>query len=558
MVIPWTLAGDRWAVPVREGGSDVRTTVFTNAAVFDGTSYRGRVGDVVVDAGRVVAVGPDLAPAGAAVVDVAGGLLLPGFTDAHVHPVQGGLERLGCDLSGLPADAAAYVAHVAAHAAAHPDQEWVQGGGWAMAAFPGGLPTASALDEAVGPRPVALANRDHHGMWVSSRALELAGITAATADPADGRIERDEHGQPTGMLHEGAMDLLAGVLPPADDAQLHAALLEGQRHLHSLGVTGWQDAIIGAYSGMRDAGPTYARAAAGGDLTGSVVGALWWDRERGAEQVAELVARREAYSVGRFAATAVKIMQDGVAENGTAALVEPYLDRCGHATRNTGISFVDPRELRGHVAALDAHGFQVHVHGLGDRAVREALDALDGTDPRRRHHVAHLQLVHPADVPRFGALGVAANIQALWACHDDQMTELTIPFLGEERARRQYPFADLHAAGARLVAGSDWPVSTPDPLAAIHTAVHRTSYDEPGPAGTDPFHPEQALDVEVAFAAYTSGSAWVNHRDDAGRIAPGAVADLVVLDRDPFTARHEIGAARVRSTWIDGTCVHEA
>jgi predicted amidohydrolase YtcJ len=254
----------------------------------------------------------------------------------------------------------------------------------------------------------------------------------------------------------------------------------------------------------------------------------------------------------------VKIMQDGVAENGSAALIEPYLDRCGHATTNTGISFVDPAELRRCVGELDAHGFQVHFHGLGDRGVREALDALEGTDPTRRHHVAHLQLVHPDDVRRFAALGVAANIQALWACYDDQMTELTIPFLGAERAGRQYPFGDLHAARARLVAGSDWPVSTPDPLAAIHTAVHRTAYDEPAPSGTDPFLPEQSLPIEVAFAAYTSGSAWVNHRDDSGVIGPGAVADLVVLDTDPFRYPDEIGAAAVRSTWIDGQCVFGA
>ncbi len=534
------------------------STVFRNAAVFDGHSHLGDVGDVVVDGGRVVAVGADVAPAGAAVVDVAGGLLLPGFTDAHVHPVQGGLERLACDLSGLPVDRTAYLAHVREYAAAHPESEWVQGGGWAMAAFPGGLPTAAELDAVVAERPVALVNRDHHGMWANSRALALAGITADTPDPAHGRIERDAHGVPSGVLHEGAMDLLGPVLPAADDAQLRAGLLEGQRHLHSLGVTSWQDAIVGSYSGMRDPGPTYARAAAEGDLTGTVVGALWWERDRGIEQVADLVAKRADWSRGRFAATAVKIMQDGVAENGTAALVEPYLDRCGHTTGNSGISFVDPARLPSYVAGLDAAGFQVHFHGLGDRGVREALDALEGTDPARRHQVAHLQLVHPDDVPRFARLGVAANIQALWACHDEQMTELTIPFLGPERAGRQYPFADLHAAGARLVAGSDWPVSTPDPLAAIHTAVHRTSYGEPGPAGTDPFLPEQALAIEVAFAAYTSGSAWVNHRDDAGTIAPGAVADLVVLDRDPFRSPDDIGAARVSSTWIDGVCVFEA
>jgi predicted amidohydrolase YtcJ len=347
------------------------------------------------------------------------------------------------------------------------------------------------------------------------------------------------------------MDLVLAVLPVPDADELYAGLLEGQRHLHSLGVTGWQDAIIGEYAGMQDTGPTYLRAVRSGELTGTVVGALWWERERGLEQVAELVEKREAYSHGRFAATSVKIMQDGVAENGTAALVEPYLDRCGHATANSGLSFVPASVLPSVVSALDAEGFQVHVHGLGDRAVREALDALAGTDPSRRHHVAHLQLVHPSDVPRFAELQVAANIQALWACLDE-MVELTIPFLGPERAARQYPFGDLHRAGARLVAGSDWPVSTPDPLAAVHVAVHRVAYGEPGRAGSEPFLPDQALGLEVALAAYTSGSAWVCHRDDAGMVRPGAVADLVLLDRDVFDAPGEVAAASVERVWVAG------
>ena len=378
-------------------------TVFRNATVFDGTH--------VTAAGSVTSSSPTVGStrrrgrgaSGCEVVDVDGGLLLPGFTDAHVHPVQGGLERLACDLSGLPFERDSYLRHIADYAHAHPDLEWIQGGGWAMAAFPGGLPTAA--EPRRGPCPAGRSrspNRDHHGMWVSSRALRLAGITTATSDPADGHVERDEHGAPTGMLHEGAMALLSGVLPAADDDEMYAALLEGQRYLHSLGITSWQDAIVGAYAGMRDVGPTYARAAARGDLLSAVVGALWWERDRGVEQVADLVARRGDWSVGRFAATAVKVMQDGVAENGTAALVEPYLDRCGHATTNTGLSFVDPQALRGHVRELDRLGFQVHVHGLGDRGVREALDAFEGTDPARRHHIAHLQLVHPDDVGRFG------------------------------------------------------------------------------------------------------------------------------------------------------------
>ncbi len=406
-----------------------------------------------------------------------------------------------------------------------------------------------------------LPNRDHHGAWVSSRALELAGIDRDTPDPPDGRIERDADGQPTGSLHEGATSLVSRFLPRTTGEDYYAALLAGQSYLHSLGVTGWQDAIVGAYSGMDDPASTYTAAAANGDLRSHVVGALWWERRLGVEQVADLVGRRETMTGGRFRATSVKIMQDGVAENGTAAMLEPYLDRCGHPTDNRGHSFVEAGALREAVLALDAAGFQVHVHAIGDRGTREALDAFVGTDPERRHHIAHLQLIHPGDVPRFGALGVTATMQALWACLDEQMVELTLPFLGPERSTWQYPFGALHRSGAPLAAGSDWPVSTPDPLAAIHTAVTRTAYGEAGTPGADPFLPEQALTLETAFAAYTSGSSWINGRDrldGAGVIAPGNAADLVVLDRDPFAGPpEEIGATTVVSTWIDGDVVYQ-
>jgi hypothetical protein len=564
------------------------TILFTNGRLFDGHRYVG-AGEVLVRDGRIVGLDEldhrrggldrrrggldrrrgELDHRGAEVVDLDGGLLAPGFVDAHVHAVQGGLERTRCDLTG-GASREDYLRIVREYADAHPDAGWILGGGWAMSAFPGGTPTAADLDAVVPDRPVFLPNRDHHGAWVNTRALELAGIGPDTPDPADGRFERDPDGRPTGTLHEGAMAAVARLLPETTEAEYYAALLEGQRYLHSLGVTGWQDAIVGAYAGMDDPGPTYLRAAREGDLTADVVGALWWDRSRGEEQVADLVARRAAYTHGSFRATSVKIMQDGVAENFSAALLEPYLDRCGHPTHNDGHSFVDPAALAQYVARLDAEGFQVHVHAIGDRGVREALDAFEGLagldgperlDHRaeRRHHIAHLQVLHPDDVRRFKAAGVAANLQMLWACLDEQMVELTLPFLGEQRSRWQYPFGDLERAGARLVAGSDWPVSTPDPLAAIHVGVNRMAYGEEGPAGTEPFLPEQALALESALAAYTSGSAWINGRDDAGVLREGAVADLVVLDRDPFAApAGEIGATRVVSTWVAGMPVHTA
>jgi predicted amidohydrolase YtcJ len=537
-------------------------TVFRAAAAFDGHRHRGPT-DVWIEGGRIVWVdhgngNPPRTTFGPPDNYVDAAFLSPGFVDAHVHAVQGGLERIRCDLSGVTGRDG-YLAAIATYAEEHPEVPWILGGGWAMAAFPGGTPTAGDLDRVVADRPVYLPNRDHHGAWVNSRALELAGVDAVTPDPPHGRIERDADGHPTGTLHEGAMGLVSRHAPDGDPDEYYRGLLAGQGYLHSLGVTGWQDAIVGDYAGMQDPGPTYLAAARRGDLTAYVVGALWWDRELGEEQVESLVERRKDYSHGRFRATSVKIMQDGVAENFTAAMTSPYLDASGEATANAGLSFVNPVALRHYVARLSAEDFQVHVHAIGDRAAREALDAFAAADrPDLRHHIAHLQVVHPDDVPRFATVGVAANIQALWACLDDQMVDLTLPFLGEPRGTWQYPFGDLHRSGARLVAGSDWPVSTPDPLAAIHTAVNRLTHGAEGREGQDPFLPEQAISLEAAFAAYTSGSAWVNHRDDAGVLTPGAVADLVVLDRDPFTDdRGAIGDTKVVSTWVDGVPVFE-
>ena len=329
----------------------------------------------------------------------------------------------------------------------------------------------------------------------------------------------------------------------------------------SHGVTGWQDAAVGSAFGLTSIYEVYLKAVREHSLKASVVGALWWERDRGAEQISDLIDRRSQGSAGRFRPTSVKVMQDGVAENFTAAMTESYLDGCGCLTDNSGISFVDPDELLNYVTLLDAADFQVHFHALGDRAVREALNAVEAArltnGPRdNRHHLAHLQVVHPDDLARFAALDATANIQSLWAVHEAQMDDLTIPFLGERRAAWQYPFGALQAAGARLASGSDWPVSSPDPLAAIHVAVNRTSPDEPH---AKPFFPENRIDLATALSSYTAGSAWVNHRDlSSGQLRIGSQADVVVLDRDPFDApSDEIGAGQVSRTYIDGELVYQ-
>ncbi|MEV5203564.1 amidohydrolase [Streptomyces sp. NPDC053720] len=536
--------------------------VFTEGPVLTMDPARTRASSLAVRGERITAVGHDevreLIGPGTEVVDLTGKLLLPGFQDSHVHAVGGGSELAECDLAEI-VDVGACLERIRAYADTHPEREWITGGGWSMESFAGGLPTRQLLDSVVPDRPVLLANRDHHGAWANTRALELAGLSAATPDPADGRIEREADGFPSGMLQEGATALVSRLVPPSTPKDRLAGLLRAQKLLHSLGITGWQDALLGRFNGMADPSQAYLAAARDGSLTARVSGALWWDRERGAEQIPELVGRREELMCGRFRAGSVKIMQDGIAENFTAALTAPYLDGCGCATANSGLSFVDPQALRGHVTALDALDFQVHFHALGDRAVREALDAIGAAvaaNGRRgnRHHLAHLQVVHPDDLPRFAALGAIANIQPLWAAHEPQMDELTIPFLGPERAAWQYPFGGLLRSGATLAAGSDWPVSSPDPLAGIHVAVNRR---EPGTDDDRVFLPEQRIDLLSAIAAYTAGSSHVNRLDDAGSLLPGNLADLVVLDRDILAAPpEEIAEARVERTYVGGALVH--
>ncbi|WP_369230136.1 amidohydrolase [Streptomyces sp. R21] len=536
--------------------------LFTGGPVL--TPEGPRASAVAVTGERITAVGGaevlELRGPRTEVVDLAGRLLLPGFQDAHVHPLPAGLELTQCDLTGTKT-AAETLAAVRAYADAHPEREWITGGGWSMEAFEGGTPTKELLDAVVPDRPVYLPNRDHHGAWVNSRALALAGITRDTPDPADGRIDRDASGEPSGSLQEGAMQLVGRLTPPATPADRLAALLHAQSRLHALGITAWQDALVGDFLGMEDPSGAYLTAARDGSLTARVVGALWWDRERGPEQIPELVERRAASSHGRFRAGSVKLMLDGVAETGTAALLDPYLDRCGCATANRGTSFLDADQLPKYVTELDALGFQCHFHALGDRAVRDALDAVEAARAANgpsdtRPHLAHLQVVHPADVPRFARLGATANIQPLWAAHEPQMDELTIPFLGPERAAWQYPFGALLRSGARLAAGSDWPVSSPDPLQGIHVAVNRVA---PDVDDTPVFLPAERIGLAEALVAYTAGSAYVNHLDDTGEVRVGALADLVVLDRDPFDGAAEaIGDTRVAQTYVGGARVYAA
>lgn len=540
--------------------------VFRGGSIFTAGQESSRPADVAILDGIIIAVGNDVEThvgTTTQVVDLTDRLLVPGFQDAHAHPVMGGIEMLQCDLTGSES-AEDSLERIAAYAAANPDAEWILGGGWSMDHFEGGTPTRQQLDAVVADRPVLLLNRDHHGAWVNSLALSLAGITAATPDPIDGRIERDADGGPAGTLHEGATDLLNEVRPSIDEELAYRGLIRAQTDLLSFGVTGWQDACVGTTFGMPDILSVYLHAVANGDLLGRVTAALWWERADGMAQLPSLLERRQqaAAPSERFTAGTVKIMVDGVAENFTAAMSAPYLDGHGHSTDNAGLSFIDSEELKQIVTALDAEGFQVHFHALGDRAVTEALDALQAARDANgrstnRHHLAHLQVVDDRDIARFVELEASANLQSLWACIETQLVELTFPFLEPELIRQHYPFGSLHRAGVNLVAGSDWPVSSANPMLAIHVAVNRVA-----PGGDQPplGDPGERLSLAAALTAYTAGSAFINNRESStGRIEVGYLADLAVLNRDPFAGEPaDIHTTTVDSTWIDGRCEYQA
>ena len=543
---------------------------FRNGNVFDGQRYREGVSVLVRD-GRVHGLGTpedvrDRASTDVEVVDIGDGLLMPGFFDSHMHPLVGGLERLRCEMFELESAEACFEA-IKDAARRRPDDAWFRGGGWSVDLFDAHGPTAEQLDRLVPDRPAFLPSTDHHDAWVNTRALEIAGITRDTPDPADGWIERDAQGNPTGTLREGAMGLVWPHVFTTRE-EYADAMREAQSHLHSWGVTGWHDALIGGYAGLDDPTQAYLDLIAGGELTARVTCSQWWDRSRTGprevrQQVTELLAERDRLRRLGLDASSIKIMMDGIAETMTANVAEPYHDLHHCPCGDRGLPFLSRDEAIEAVVAIDAADLRVHVHAIGDQAVHHALDAID--EARRtnglrdlRHQIAHLQLVRPEDRNRFGDLEVVANLQGMWAHHDTPAVTMLEPHLDEERMGWHYPFADILAAHAKFAGGSDWPVQDPEPIAAVHCLVNRTAWQEEGADPEEPLVPDQAISLSEALAAYTRGSAWVNYHDDAGHVEVGARADLVLLDRDPYALpTREIGATEVVGTWTQGRLVYE-
>ena len=505
---------------------------------------RGRILFVGSDDGVRTHIGPETK-----VYDLRGRMMLPGFQDVHVHPIYGALEATSCYL-GEQDGVDGYRAVVAEYAAANPDKAWITGGGWSMAAFgPGGSPSKTILDELVSDRPVYLTSADGHTGWANSNALAMAGIDNHAPDPPDGIIDRDpETGEIVGSLQEGAMTLVQKIVPKPTDNQRVAALEFARDMLHSYGITSVQ---VAAYEDYEDL-ETYAKLDTNRELNLRVIASLWWARDKTEEQIPYLKELRDRYDRGNIRPMSVKIMQDGVMENYTAVMLEPYLTE--DSTR--GIPMLEPGFLKEAVSLLDAEGFQVHFHAIGDGAIRQSLDAVEEARTRNgdlghRHHISHLQIIDPEDIPRFAELGVVANFQPLWAMADDYVVDLTIPFIGEERAQWMYPIKSVIDAGGKVAFGSDWSVSTANPFPQIETAITRVEAEK---HSTEVLNPEQRITLEQAIEAFTINAAYVNHQEKlTGSIENGKLADLIVLDRNLFEIEpEEISETKVVLTLFGG------
>jgi len=550
--------------------------VFRNGTVYTADRQPPATRTVAIADGRIVYVGDD---AGAArfvspstrSVDLAGQLLLPGFVDAHVHMLEGGATLDACNLSGVR-DEAGLIEAIAHYAAAHPDITWIAGSGWALSAFPDANPRKELLDRIVPDRPVFLIAEDGHSAWVNSRALAAAKIDRTTPDPPRGRIERvasqspsdpagtqgaeggrssSDFGEPSGTLREAAMRPVQALAFDVGPIEALRGLRRAVAQANQVGITSFVEAraTVPAYDWA------YRLLDAAGLLDARVLLSLWLDPERSDdEQLAELVARRSHDFTRHVRSGAVKLFVDGVAESRTAYLLEPY-----EGSSDRGSPNFPPDRLADLATRLDREGFQLHFHAIGDAAVREALDAIASArahnGPRDlRHQIAHLQLVDPADLPRFAALGVFADVQALWAFPDDYAMKLDVPALGAARTERMYPIGSLVRAHAPLAAGSDWPVSSMNPLAAIQVALTRS---DPRAPGGEVLGADQRADLATMLAAYTIGGARLMNLDgETGSIEVGKSADLVVIDRDLFAIEPaEVAKAKVSMTLFEGRLV---
>lgn len=540
--------------------------VFTGGAVYTLDAARRWASAVVVQDGKIAFVGSDaearrfVGPR-TRVIDLKGRMLLPSFQDSHAHAMYARNPADELDLDGLQ-DRATIVARIREFAVAHPGKAWIVGRGWDEAAFlPSGRPTRQMLDEIVPDRPVYLVNNSGHQAWANSAALRAAGVSRDTSDPPNGEIVRDASGEPTGSLQETAMTLVAGKVPPRTAAERADDLLAALQTMNAQGITAMMEAAADA--GTVAADEELQRS---GRLNTRVRICQRFDQNNtdDAAQIRGFVAARDRVAAagrgGDLDAECVKIILDGGYGSRSVALLKPY----AIPGLGSGKLFVEPERLNALVTELDALGFQVHIHAIGDRTVRAALDAVEAArkanpDRRRPHTFAHLSLVDLADAPRFRQLDVMPNMTPLWSRPDPWQTVFAVEMFGRERADTSYRTRTLLDDGAVLVWGSDWPVTGVATLAGIETAVtHRHPGGRDATGREDqPWNPDQRLSLDRALVAYTSaGAALFGESGRRGSIEVGKDADLVVLGRNLFeTPPGEIHRVEVDMTLRRGKVV---
>lgn len=553
--------------PVRAAEPEPASFVFIGGAVYTGDATQRHPSALAVRGEKIVFVGDDASArhwvgAGTRVVDLHGRMLLPGLQDSHLHPSLAPNPGAEVDLGGLTTRTQ-ILDRIREFAASHGDSAWIIGSGWHSGAFlPEGFPTRELLDPIVPDRPVFLVEDSAHNAWANSAALRIAQISTATADPPGGRIGRDAALRPNGMLYEkGALNLVRARIPPLSAAERERNLAESLRKMTDHGITAAEDAAVTA-----EVAATYHALDVQGRLAIRMRLCQLFDPLGDDErQLKQFVATRAQLHGRRIDANCVKFLLDGSFGSHGLALLAPYEDLPGEFGK--GQLLVLPARLNRLVTRLDKADFQVHLHAEGDAAARAALDAVAAArrsngQRDNRHTIAHLVLVDPADVPRFRELGVIANMSPLWSRGDPWETVLAPRMFGAERAGRNYPMRTLLDAGASLVWGTDWPVSSLNPFEGIETAItHRF------PGGVDPeghpdtiWNPSERIHLEQALAAYTSSGAYLLHDEGVrGALVVGQQADLLVLDRNLFeVAASEIHAARPELVMIAGQVVRDS
>ncbi len=519
--------------------------IFINAEVYTVNPAQPWAQALAVRDGLIVGVGEQheiLAAFDGAVTDLGGKMMLPGFHDSHSHLIYGGLELRQCLLYESTSVDELIAKIQVCDATLEPD-EWLVGAGWNLSLFELANPSKVILDNINPNRMMFLKGADGHSAWVSSKALARAGIAAETPDPPEGLIERDSFGEPSGTLRESAMTLVESLLPGALPEDLVEAAESAIALAHQLGITSVIDAAATeAYARAFDTLASEGRLNLRLQLAMPVI-SPFFDQ---ASQEAVLVTDRGLDQLVRR--DAAKIFVDGVLEGETAALLEPYLGESPHS----GMLVTPPEALNALVVEMDSRQIQMMFHAIGDRGVRVALDAVEAAqnvngDRGLRHHISHLQMIDPVDRPRFKALGVSANFQALWALPDGYIMEINLPAVGEQRVSQMYPIGSLEAEGARIVGGSDWPISSMNPLAAIETAITRADAEGKIP-GT--LNLAEAVSLETMLRAYTLEGAFLMHQElVTGSLEVGKQADLVVLSENLF----DVDVARISDVAVERT-----